>query len=331
MKFPNFPTNKNQTIIGVCAPSAGVGHKLESFDKSISTLTAHVGPVTEEGNVRVDALRPDTGANRGTAFNRLIENKDVSCIVSASGGEFCMDVLPYIDAELIKANPKWVCGASDPTSILYYITTGLDIATIYGFNAGSFDWEPLHEFQTNALSILSGNIVTQNSFDKYDGRRDFSATGVELQTDVEWKLYNCQEGKLDVTGRLIGGCSDVLSNIIGTPYDCTDDFLNRYSDEGIIWYLDPFEANPISFHLFLLKLKYAGYLRNAKAVIIGRIMFDGGYSDEDFAELIAEDLDCPFVLGADIGHVDPCMTLINGSTARIQVSEGRGRIEMELR
>lgn len=330
MHYPVFNKSGSSSCIGIFAPSAGVGHKLDSFDLSLESLRAEGFSIKECGRVRVDALRPDSGLNRAKAFIELLEDDEVDIIVSAAGGEFCFDILPYLDEQTIINYPKWVCGASDPTSILYYMTTKLDIATIYGFNAGTFDWRPLHRFQENALSVLKGDIPKQDSFEKYDNNRDFAQTDIVLNGNVYWTLGNCPKGRLDVSGRLIGGCSDVLSMLMGTPFDGTADFLERYSEDGIIWYLDPFEANPISLHNFLLRMKYSGWLENTKAVIIGRIMFSGEFEDEDFLELISEDLDCPFVFNADIGHVKPCMTMINGAMSHWTCSEGKAAVELNL-
>lgn len=330
MIYPNFPVKLANSTIGVCAPSAGVGRKIPSFEESLSSIRSLGIEIKELGNVRADSLRPNSGEERGYFFNELIKDPAIDMIISAAGGEFCFEMMPFLDAEAIMNNPKWVAGASDPTSILYYITTAFDIATIYGFNAGSFDWRPMHKFQENALEIISGNIVRQDSFDKYDNNKDWSNEDNSLDGDVYWELYNCPEGKLDVSGRLIGGCSDVLSMVAGTPFDHTNDFLDRYSEEGIIWYFDPFETNPFALHLLMLKFKYMGYFKNAKAIVFGRIMFDGGAASEEFVELLKEDFDCPIVFNADIGHVKPCMTLINGSVAHLECEAGKATLEMKL-
>ena len=58
---------------------------------------------------------------------------------------------------------------------------------------------------------------------------------------------------MDVTGRLIGGCIDVLKDIIGTKYDGTLDFIEKYKDDGIIWYFDNFALSlPIWCEVALL-------------------------------------------------------------------------------
>ena len=79
-------------------------------------------------------------------------------IFCASGGDFCLGCLDYIDFDLIKDNPVWIEGYSDPTSILYYITTKYDIATIYGNNAGSFDQIKLHSSLEYNIGLLKGNV-----------------------------------------------------------------------------------------------------------------------------------------------------------------------------
>ena len=59
---------------------------------------------------------------------------------------------------------------------------------MYGFNAGSFDWDTLHEFQKNSLELMLGNTIKQYSFDKYDSNTDFSVQDTVLDGDVNWML-----------------------------------------------------------------------------------------------------------------------------------------------
>ena len=60
------------------------------------------------------------------------------------------------------------------------------------------------------------------------------------------------------------------------------------------------------------------------------IMVCGGSSDEDYLDLLTRCFDIPIIRNCDIGHVKPCMTLINGSFARVQSGDGIGTIEMRL-
>ena len=53
-------------------------------------------------------------------------------IMAATGGDFLFDILPHLNPSIIQENIKWIMGASDPTGLVYPITTKYDIATLYG-------------------------------------------------------------------------------------------------------------------------------------------------------------------------------------------------------
>ena len=333
MIYPEFPHAGD--VIGICAPSAGVGHKIESFELSLDALRERGYEIRETASVRVDSIRPASAGQRAAEFHSLLSDSGVRSIIAASGGEYNFEVLPFLDVDLIASQPKWFCGYSDPTNILYYMTTKLDIASIYGFNAGSFDWRPLHEFQTNALDILGGNIVNQHSYEFWDSTRDWE--NINLDTPVSWDLYlpseeNPHKEAFDASGRIIGGCTDIIGKLIGTPYDGTANFLSRYSDDGFIWYFDTFDMSANLLYLTMLQLKYAGYFENAKAVIIGRVMFPGESTDEEYIELLKLAFDdIPFIWGADIGHTKPAMTMINGAIGELHCENGAADIKFTLK
>lgn len=333
MIYPEFPAI--DSTIGICAPSAGIGRKLESFDMSVSALKNMGYSVTETESVRVDALRPSSGKQRAEEFHSLLINPKVKTIIAASGGEYNFEVLPYLDKNLMQSNPKWFCGYSDPTNIMYYMTTVMDIATIYGVNAGAFDWRPLHLFQANALEIISGNIVEQESFDMWDSERDWR--NVNMNTPVSWDLYLPNQdapslSEQEFKGRLIGGCTDVICKLIGTPYDGTKDFLDRYKKDGFIWYLDTYEMSPNLLYLTMLQMKAAGFFTNAKIIIFGRPMYTANALDEEYIELLKMAFNnIPFIWGADIGHTKPVMTIINGSIGTVTCNNKRAKLCMELK
>lgn len=398
MIYPNFI--KKDEIIGICAPSAGVGGKKESFDSSIKTIKSYGFKIKETESVRNDSEPSADAKIRGKEFNDLIKDKSVKMIMSASGGDYNIEMLPFIDEDAVKANPKWVMGASDPTNILYYLTTKLDIATLYGHNAGSFDILPLHESQLNTFKIIKGDLVKQNSCDKYDGNPSYDKEVIDYNTDVYWTAlaksnsksntnlnindinvisseitigkqsdkinddiykslikiseYNTpanirhlipangynEASSLEVSGRLIGGCSDCIMNLIGTPYDGTRNFINKYSKDGIIWYFDPFMTSAPDLYRLMLQMKYCGYFKYTKAIIFGRIMFKEGSSDSEFIEKITKcfaEYDSgdgyviPIIWNADIGHVKPSFTLINGAIANLRCQGGNASIEMFIR
>ncbi|MGO4963031.1 S66 family peptidase [Anaerovoracaceae bacterium Sow4_D4] len=328
MIYPKFL--RHGDTIGICAPSAGVGHKIESFEQSLSVLKGEGYHIRETAGVRTDSERSASGAVRGKELQELVEDKNISAILSASGGDYAPEMLPFVDWERIRENPKWIIGASDPTNLLFPVTTNLDIATMYGFNAGTFDWQPLHPFQERMLRVLKGDIGIQESFQYYDDKRGFSDNPI-LEGEVYWdSRMDGEKAPVSFEGRLIGGCIDCIGKLIGTPYDGTHQFLDRYASEGIIWYFDPFAMNAETLYLTMLQMKACGYFRGATGILFGRVMFDGGSSDEDYLDLLTRCFDVPIILNCDIGHVKPCMTLINGSFATVQCGDGIGTIEMRL-
>ncbi len=343
MIYPEFP--KQGSVIGICAPSAGVGGKADSFDMSVEVLEACGYYTYETANVRSEDYPSSPAKVRGEEFNSLFEDDDIDMVFCASGGDYCVEMLPYIDKELVCSKPKWFAGYSDPTAIEMYLTTVCDIATIYGVNAGSFDWRPLHQYQYNALSILRGDLPLQYSYDRYCSQGFNEETGTyEMDTPVEWILLRGSgnediidlhvEQSLDVSGRLIGGCIDVIEWVFGTPYEDLKGFTERYADDGFIWFFDNFELNPMGLMYAMTRLKQAGVLYNARAVIFGRTCFPGEATDMDYLEQLERvfgGMDIPVIWNADIGHTKPSFTLINGAMGHLEFENGYAELTQSLR
>lgn len=322
----------NGSTIGVTAMSAGVGKKIDEYELSIEKIKENGFNIVETESVRVNNYVSNTGSERAKEFDELILNKDVDMVLCAAGGDFALEMLPYVNLENIKNNPKWIMGASDPTSILYYVTTKLDIATMYGHNAGGYDAVNLHKSNLISFEYLKGNLVKQESYDLYESdKKSRTKEGYKLDTPV---VYENLFGDVDVTGRIIGGCIDVLKDIIGTKYDGTSEFLKRYSDDGIIWYFDNFAMDSALFYRTLLQFRDAGWFNNTKAVLVGRVMYPNeefGMSYQDALIKAFDGMNIPVVFNMDIGHVVPKMSIINGAICHVLSENGKGSLEFELR
>ncbi len=326
MIYPRFPVKGD--LIGITAPSAGVGHKLESYERSLAVLKREGYRIKETDSVRTDGLRSADSAARAREFNGLFRDDDVRMILSATGGDFLYEILPLIDDSLFRSHPKWVMGASDPTSILFTMTVRHDIATLYGHNAGGFDMEPFHHSLRDCLDLMKGDHVIQTSNDFIASDPPFSDGPLHFDQENHW-LSNVRE--LDVCGRCIGGCTDVLQNMFGTPYAPVNDFIDRYADDGVIWYLDNFALSAEVFYLTLLQMRYAGYFRTAKAVIIGRMILPSSNTGMTYHEAAERALgDIPFFTDADIGHTPGSMTMINGALMRLAYFSGKAQVSFEL-
>lgn len=336
MIYPKFI--KRGDKIGVTATSAGNGDELHVRELEFSEEAfKQIGyNIIETKNVRTDnKLRSSSKETRAKEFMELIEDKNINAIITARGGEFLVEIIPYIDFNLIKQNPKWVQGYSDTTGIGFCITTISDIATIYGENFNSFAMQPWHDALHKNVELLEGKILEQNSFDKYQGNWQQGVIGNETwktTKKVRWKNAR-GEAKIEIEGRLIGGCIDVLTLLVGTKYDKVETFCKRYENNGIIWFFDNCELSSEGVLRALWQMKEAGWFNRVKGFIFGRTMTRKSNCDISFEESILDvigELNVPIIFDADIGHVPPQMTLINGAIAKITSKDGKGKIKFVL-
>ncbi len=328
MIYPKFL--KRGDNIGICAPSAGIySHDEADFDLSLSHLTAEGYGIKETANVRVDRPVSASPEVRGAEFNSLVSDGETSMVLCATGGDFLSTMLPHVDFDALAKNPKWVQGYSDPTFLLYSITTKLDIATLYGANAGGFGFKTLHPSQRDGLEIIKGNIPVQHSFELYERDRSGRDGGYNLTENVKWES---ERSSFKASGRLIGGCLDCITDILGTEFDGSRDFTERYKDDGFIWYFDVFALKAEQVHNVLFKMRHMGLFENTRAVIFGRVCFPGTWGSIDYkeaAKLILGDI--PTVFEADIGHVPPKFTIINGALGTLEYENGAASLTMELK
>ncbi len=326
MQYPSFLKANN--TIGICAPSQGVGHKIEDLEKSIAVFNQKHWHTIETASVRNDA-NPSTSATiRAEELNQLIQDPTVDFIMCATGGDFLFEILPYVNFKHLASHPKWIMGASDPTGLLFPITTKYDVATIYGFNACNFDDIPLQQYTLNCLEVINGNLVTQTSSEKVLSKPPFLAESMDFDMPSP---MSATISSLHTSGRCIGGCIDVLKDLIGTAYDSTNEFIERYQDDGIIWYFDNFSLSAEMFYRTLLQMQYAGYFKHTKAVLIGRDTFpssETGFTYLDGIQRVFKEI--PVIYQADIGHHLPHMAMINGAMMDVDYEEKQLSISFRL-
>ena len=335
MIYPNFL--KAGDTIGVTAPSDGITEEGDIYrlSNAIKNFNKRNFTIKETPDVRKSLKGKSASSNiQARELESLFKDKDVNAIICAAGGDFMLEMIPEINFEIIKNNAKWIQGYSDPTSLLYIITTNYDIATIYGDNFKSFGMKNWHSSLENNLEILKGNIVEQESFDLYESTRPDKIIGDEeynLDLKVNWENLNKEE--INITGRIIGGCIDILAEIFGTRFDKTKEFIERYKDDGIIWYFDNCELTSEELIRTLWKFKDNGWFENCKGIVFGRSGLEKSCYDISFKEVIErilKDLNIPIIIDADLGHVSPRMTIINGSIANIKSKNGKGVLRFEL-
>lgn len=337
MIYPNFI--KENACIGVPAPSAGADNA-ERINKSLNAKKTleELGYelVLSKNLLKSEKGRSAPAKERAKEINDMFRNKNVDMILCAAGGEFLLEILPYIDFDVIRENPKFIAGFSDPTGLLYPITTKLDIATIYGQNFTSFGSESLHQSQEDFLEIVKGNLKEEHSYELYENEYVEKKTGLEnynLTQKVYWHTLNGDSVRLK--GRIIGGCFDLIANLAGTKYDGINEFNEKYKNDGIIWYFDNCELSKEETIRVLWKMNELGYFKYTKGVIFGRFGVDTTYFDYDtktcLKDSILSELNIPVIYDADISHKAPCLTIINGAIVEVNVEDGKANILLEFK
>ena len=136
-------------------------------------------------------------------------------------------------------------------------------------------------------------------------------------------------------GRMIGGCMDVLTLFLGTPFDKVEEFAEKYSKDGILWFLESCDLNPMGMRRALWQMEQAGWFQHVRGFLIGRPLHHGeeilGLNQYDAVLGVLAKYDVPILMDLDIGHLPPTMPLICGSYAKVHARDDDVVIEMELR
>jgi muramoyltetrapeptide carboxypeptidase LdcA involved in peptidoglycan recycling len=198
-----------------------------------------------------------------------------------------------------------------------------------------------HKSLVDNLKILEGCDVEQTSFDRYQDGFVEKITGYEeflLEKKVEWRnLYPSgwdPDTELTIHGRALGGCLDCLLNLVGTRFDKTREFIQKYQKDKILWFLESYDLGSESLTRGLWQLKEAGWFEHAAGFIFGRpAMFhsDTGTTYEEAVLSVLGEFNLPLILEADIGHKPPQFTMMNGAIAGIRSLGGNGSIIFERR
>lgn len=336
MIYPKFIEKGN--IISVPAPSDGSWceqdiNRYKNAKLKIEELGYKVCLSNNIFNSKKGRSAP--AKERADELNNMFEDRKTDFIWCAAGGEFLVEMLPYVDFGKLIQNPKWVEGFSDPTGILFPLTTKYDIATIYGNNFKGFGTEDYDRSLEDNLEIIKGNLIIQNNYEMFENERKEKVTGLEgyNYTDkVEWKTI--ENKPVEMKGRIFAGCLDLISELAGTKYDGTKEFIKKYKDDGIIWGFDICDLSKEETIRTLWKLNELGYFMNCNGVIFGRCGNDISFLDYDMETCIKDSiigkLAIPIIYDADISHKGPSMTIINGSIATIECENGNGNISFEL-
>ena len=254
----------------------------------------------------------------------------IKAIISTIGGDDSMRLLPYLDLEVIRANPKIVMGYSDTTvTHLACLSVGLvsfygpAIMAGFGENGGLFPYM-VNSVRRSLFSSQPAGIVEPNSEGWTVEFLDWTEPENQLRkrTLNPAQGWNYLQGEGARRGHLIGGCLEVLDWLRGT--DVWPD-LETWQDA--ILFLETSEGAPSPTRVLriLRALAAMGILKRLSGILFGRP--GGEVPLEEFKEydgvllqVVADEeglTELPIVTGMDFGHTDPMFVLPYGVEAEI--------------
>lgn len=339
MKYPEFL--KGNGTIGFVAPSFGCAiEPYHTAFKNALNKWAKMGYGTDLG--------PNCFASSGIGISndpKLCgqELNDWYCsdkndiLISCGGGELMCEVVPYMDfARMQQAKPKWYMGFSDNTNFTFLSATLMDTAAIYGPCAAAFGMEPWHASIQDAWDLLCGKIDTVKGYGLWEkeGLKDeeHPLLPYNVTEPSILKSYICRDSRaieipkdetVELEGRLIGGCMDILQMYPGTSYDKVKDFNEKYKEDGFIWFLEACDLNIMSIRRAMWQMKQAGWFEHMKGFLIGRPLCFGeeafGIDQYRAVTDLLSEYNVPIIMDLDIGHLAPMMPMICGATAKVMV------------
>lgn len=210
--------------IGIFSPSSPITHSCPNrFKRAVQYLEAK-GFKIIEGTLTgmTDFYRSGSIKERAEELNNLIRNPDVKCIMSTIGGMNSNSILPYIDYEAYKKDPKPIIGYSDVTAILLGIYAKTGISTYYG-PALVASFGELEPFVGKTYEYFEDILIGESTFPHRLEKPD-----IWTEERINWESQDrAKNGNKNewvtvyegiATGRLIGGNLNTMTGIWGSEY-----------------------------------------------------------------------------------------------------------------
>lgn len=250
--------------------------------------------------------------DRAADINGFFADAAVSAVLPIRGGWGSARLLPFIDYDAVRRNPKIVLGFSDVTALLVGLHAKTGLVTFHGPN-GMGRWDAFSlDFVRRVL--FDAEAVTFEASPRMNDRNAL--------VPIEGRIRTITPGT--ARGRLIGGNLTVLSAIAGSAY------LPEWDDA--ILFLEDVGEEIYRVDRMLTTLKLAGILDRIRGFVFGTCDEcdpGSGFGALTFEELWADHiapLKIPAWAGATIGHGMPQWTLPVGGEVEIDASAGSIRM-----
>jgi len=294
--------NKGDTI-GVIAPSDPIaGEKIEEVKKAKEIVEKDGFKVKFAKNLFSNKCGYSaTAKEKAEDINAMFADKEVKMIWCAKGGNNSNSVFEYLDYDLIKQNPKIICGYSDITSLTNMIAEKTGLVTFSATN-----------FKTIATD--------ETDFSYKEVIKRFVNASLEFGMAENDKYLTIQEGVAE--GELIGGNIFLTKGVTAGKYSVN--FENK------ILFIEElgFESPPPVVSNSLYYMKQNGVFDKIKGIWIGNYENSMGIALEQIVkDVIGDEYKFPIIKSNNFGHIETKTVIPIGIKAKIDTSK---EIKIEL-
>lgn len=288
--------------IGIIAPSSPiVGDNIEELEKAKRIVEKDGFKVKYSRNLFKNTNGyAATPREKAQDINDMFADKMIKMVWCAKGGEGSNSTFEYIDYELIKENPKILCGYSDITSLTTMITQKTGLVT---FNGTNFKTIATDETNYSYKEVIKRFVY---------GNLEFGQANEEYIT--------IKEGMAE--GELIGGNLNLTSKLVSGKYSI--DFKNK------ILFLEELglETNPGFISGLLFYMKQNEVFNKIKGIWIGNYKHESQIQLEKIImDVIKDDYSFPIIKSNNFGHIENKTVIPIGSKAKIDTNK---KIKIEL-
>jgi muramoyltetrapeptide carboxypeptidase LdcA involved in peptidoglycan recycling len=277
---------------------------------------------------------------RANDLMETLANPEVKAIISTIGGDDSIRILPYLDLNVIRQNPKIFMGYSDTTiSHFAFYQAGVvsfqgpAIMAGFGENGGLFPYmvESVRRtlFSTDPIGVIHPNPEGWTVEHKDWGKPELQSEKRTLNPTTGWRWL---QGEGVARGHLIGGCFEILDFLRGTEW-----WLPLDEWQEAILFLETSEdmPPPTQVGYFLRTLGVMGVLEQLSALLFAR---PGGATlpleqhtayDHEILRIVRDEFglsELPIVTGMDFGHTDPMFVMPYGVAAEVDCEQQEFRI-----
>ncbi len=297
--------------LGLFNPSGAI-YEREPYEQARDSLQALGFKVKEAPHLRARyGHMAGTPQQRAADIHSLFADPQVAGLLAVTGGSGANRVLPHLDFELMRQNPKFLGGFSDLTALITAVNVQCGMVTFHS-PLGRSEWNPFSVAQFKAV-VMDGLAHTMQNEEP---------TGPEI-APREGRIHTVRGGCAQ--GRLVGGNLAVLTSLAGTPY------WPRF--DGAILFLEDVNEYIYRVDRMLSTLMLSGALQRVVGVVLGGFtgcsVSEGSFGtltlDEVFDDYFGP-LDVPVYRGAQFGHVKRKFTIPLGVQAEMDADAGTLRL-----